>query len=88
MKHGTVSMDKAGRLVLPKAVRERLHLVPGAVLSIEVREDRVELRPVEQEPSLIKRDDWWVHLGRAAADFPVEEAVRRHREERLGRVSR
>ncbi|MFM7735909.1 MAG: AbrB/MazE/SpoVT family DNA-binding domain-containing protein [Alphaproteobacteria bacterium] len=86
MKHGTVSMDKAGRLVLPKAVRERLHLVPGAVLSIEVREDRVELRPVESGPSLAKRDGWWVHLGRAPADPPLEEAVARHREERLGHI--
>ena len=87
MKHGTVAMDRAGRLVLPKAVRERLHLVPGAVLSIEVRGDHVELHPIESEPALVEREGWWVHLGRAADDQPLDDAVRRQRKDRLRRVS-
>lgn len=87
MKSDTIAIDKAGRLVLPKAVRERLRLVPGTLLSIEVREDHLELRPVENEPSLVKRDGWWVHLGRSATDVPLEDAVVRHRADRLRRIS-
>ncbi len=41
----TVQMDKAGRLVLPKRVRERFHLHPGDTLALEVTGDSIELRP-------------------------------------------
>lgn len=87
MKSDTIAIDKAGRLVLPKAVRERLRLVPGALLSIEIREDHLELRPVDNQPALVKRDGWWVHLGRASTDAPLEDAVVRHREDRIRRMS-
>ena len=35
-------MDAAGRLVLPKAVRERAQLTPGAPLVVRVVEGRIE----------------------------------------------
>ncbi|MCK6480171.1 MAG: AbrB/MazE/SpoVT family DNA-binding domain-containing protein [Planctomycetes bacterium] len=39
----TVKMDRAGRVVLPKAVREEAGFVPGAPLRIRVRDGRVEI---------------------------------------------
>jgi AbrB family looped-hinge helix DNA binding protein len=38
-------MDKAGRLVLPKAIREEAGIEPGIPLRIAVRDGRVEIEP-------------------------------------------
>jgi len=43
----TVKIDKAGRIVLPKPVRERFHLREGSELELEERSDGLTLRPVE-----------------------------------------
>jgi AbrB family looped-hinge helix DNA binding protein len=41
----TISIDKAGRVVLPKALRDRFRLREGDSLSLEVKGDAIELRP-------------------------------------------
>ena len=43
-----ITMDKAGRIVLPKEVRRRLHLEPGARLMLDVVAQRIELTPEPQ----------------------------------------
>ena len=47
--------DKAGRLVVPKAVREASGLVPGARVRFRVRDGRIEIEPVPMEVSLERR---------------------------------
>ena len=47
----TATLDKAGRIVLPKKLREKLHLKPGAKFNIEVVGDKIE---IEQEASPLK----------------------------------
>jgi AbrB family looped-hinge helix DNA binding protein len=40
-------MDQAGRVVLPKRLRERFRLRGGDTLAIEIRGDAIELRPTQ-----------------------------------------
>lgn len=40
-----VTLDRAGRLVLPKTLRDELHLSPGDTLDLTVKGDEVTLRP-------------------------------------------
>ncbi len=49
-----VRIDSAGRIVLPKPVRDKLQLAPGDSLELEQRGDSVTLFPVI-EPELVKR---------------------------------
>jgi AbrB family looped-hinge helix DNA binding protein len=42
----TVTLDKAGRAVIPKRLRDALRLAPGDELVLESEGDRVTLRPV------------------------------------------
>lgn len=51
----TVSIDSAGRLVIPKAVRKQLGLEPGVPIELTVREDHVELAPATREVRLERR---------------------------------
>lgn len=39
----SATLDKSGRLVLPKQVRDRLHLRAGSKLRVEVVGDKLEL---------------------------------------------
>ena len=79
----TVKIDKAGRIVLPKPVRERFHLREGSELEIEERSDGLTLRPLEQQPSMIRKNGIWVHLGKVPRDFDWDVAVDAIREERI-----
>lgn len=48
----TVTMSSKGQLVLPRAIRERLKLVPGSKIDVSVDEqDRVILTPALHEPA-------------------------------------
>jgi AbrB family looped-hinge helix DNA binding protein len=87
MKPTILTIDKAGRIVVPKAFRDQLRLRPGAELQLIDAGDHLELRPVEPAPALVREGAWWVHTG-AAEPGVLEDAVRRHRDERLVDVSR
>ena len=50
-----VKVDKFGRRVLPKEIRDDFDLVPGSVLDVEETPDAIVLRPVvEKEPLMVK----------------------------------
>ncbi|MBI1791243.1 MAG: AbrB/MazE/SpoVT family DNA-binding domain-containing protein [Acidobacteria bacterium] len=42
------TIDQAGRVTIPKAVRERAGLTPGVELDIEYRDGRVEIEAVSR----------------------------------------
>lgn len=48
------TIDKAGRLVIPAAVRERAGLSPGTILEITVDETGVRLERVAAGPRLVR----------------------------------
>ncbi len=53
-------MDAAGRLVLPKAVRDRAQLAPGVPIEVRVVDGRVELEPACARVTIEKRGGFWV----------------------------
>jgi len=79
----TIKIDKAGRIVLPKAVRERFRLRDGSELEIEEGSDGLTLKPVEQRTSMIQEKGIWVHLGKVPRGFDWGKVVESIREERM-----
>jgi AbrB family looped-hinge helix DNA binding protein len=78
-----VSMDRAGRLVLPKPVRQQLQLEPGEPLELESFEDHIELRPVRGNASMYKKQGVWVFRGGAPLKASVvRDTIRRVRQDR------
>jgi AbrB family transcriptional regulator (stage V sporulation protein T) len=49
-----VSIDRLGRVVVPKAIRDRLQLRGGEVLDVEERDGVIELRPAVTEVRIVE----------------------------------
>jgi AbrB family looped-hinge helix DNA binding protein len=78
-----ITIDKAGRIVVPKPVRERLGLRPDMELEAIERPDGVFIKRAEQLPSLIKADGLWVHRGVPEPGANWDRAVEDARDERI-----
>ncbi len=49
------AIDAAGRLIVPKALRDELGLVPGRELEIRARDGALVIEPVPTPVSLVRR---------------------------------
>ena len=82
------TIDRAGRLVVPKPLRERFHLAPGSELEIEPTSDGIIIRPVDRGPALVDREGVLVHHGPRPAELDIAAFVREERESRARQVGR
>jgi AbrB family looped-hinge helix DNA binding protein len=79
----TLTIDKAGRIVLPKLVRDELQLSPGDSLEVDSSEERVILRPVRGHGRMYKKQGVWVFDSGEPLDTDVvNRTLRQVREER------
>lgn len=79
----TLKIDKAGRVILPKPVRERLGVRAGSDLEVQETPEGVLLKPAERRPSLLKKGSFWVHTGELPAGYDILKAIDDDRDERL-----
>jgi AbrB family looped-hinge helix DNA binding protein len=83
----TLRIDKAGRIVLPKPVRDRLGLGPGADLELSESSEGLLLKPVQRRPSLVRHEDLLVHQGVLPKGSDWNRLVEDAREERMRTVT-
>jgi len=91
MAYGIISgmelrIDKAGRIVVPKPLRERLGFKPDTDLEAIEQPEGVLLKRVQPRPSMVKVDGLWVHQGRAEPGGNWERMLEDVREERIESV--
>jgi AbrB family looped-hinge helix DNA binding protein len=78
-----LTIDKAGRVVIPKPLREELRLEPGDALEMESAGEEITLRPVRGTGPLTKEHGVWVfHAGRSLPASATDEMLRQIREGR------
>jgi AbrB family looped-hinge helix DNA binding protein len=80
-----VVVDKFGRMVLPKAIRDDLGLKPGDVLDATEEGDAIILRPRARQNVVRRKEGLLVSCGVAVGD--VAKAVEEHRGERVERAA-
>jgi len=82
-----VNVDKAGRLVLPKAVRDEMRISPGDALELHTSENNIVLRPARSQHRLYKKNGIWVlHTGSPVTTETVRDTIREIREERENQI--
>jgi AbrB family looped-hinge helix DNA binding protein len=78
-----VSLDKAGRIVIPKSLRAELNIEPGDTFELEVAGGEITLRPVRATAPLTKERGVWVfRTGLPLSASVTDETLRRIRDER------
>lgn len=80
------TVDRFGRIVIPKKIRDDFNLDPGTQVRIEEKGDAIILKPVHGEQNLQMKDGVLVYTGVPMGD--LAEAVSKHREERNRLVRR
>jgi len=76
-------MDKAGRIVIPKPLREELQLEPGDALELESGGEQITLRPARGTGPLQNEHGIWVlHTGEPLAASVTDDLLRQIRDER------
>jgi AbrB family looped-hinge helix DNA binding protein len=76
-----LTLDKAGRVVLPKPLRDRLQLAPGDTLHLESEGECITLRPVRQNVMLKKELGVGVYQEESS-DASIPDLIDRDRENR------
>ena len=74
-------LDRFGRIVLPKKIREDFNLKAGTQIQIEENEKSIILTPIHGEPNLHMKDGVLVFSGTPLED--LGKALTKHREEGL-----
>jgi AbrB family looped-hinge helix DNA binding protein len=78
-----LTIDKAGRIVIPKSFREQLHLSPGDAVELESAGEELTLRPVRGTGPLSKEHGVWVfRSGEPLAASVTDGLLRQIRNER------
>ena len=83
-----VTIDTAGRLVVPKPLREQFNLTPGCELEIEAIADGITLRRADAEPTLVRKQGILVHHGTTRSSLDIGDFVRAERDARHARIAR
>ena len=60
----TLTIDKAGRMVLPQGVRNQFGLHSGSLLEMKVSAHAITLYPAESKPAMSKEKGLYVHEGK------------------------
>jgi AbrB family looped-hinge helix DNA binding protein len=76
------TIDRAGRVIIPKRLRDALNLGAGAEIDIEAGPDGLRLRAAGAAPRLVTKKGFLVHQGGGQTDLDIADFIRRQREGR------
>ena len=75
-----VTVDRAGRIVLPKSIRQELDITPGTTLELEKAGECLTLRPVRGNAPLTQEQGVWVfRTGEALSASDTDEVLEKIR---------
>jgi AbrB family looped-hinge helix DNA binding protein len=82
MKSDTIQIDKAGRVVLPKPLRQRFNLFPGDRLRLSADDTGIKLEPADPGGKLIRKGSVLVFTGEFPEPVTTDTIQRMIREDR------
>lgn len=83
------TIDRFGRIVVPKEIRKHFGLAPGAAVDINERGQEIVIRQAAEHPPLQLEEGVLVFTGEATEDISTwVQKVRENRHVKMLRVSR
>jgi AbrB family looped-hinge helix DNA binding protein len=82
----TLTIDKAGRVILPKPLRDKLGLRGGSTLEMEETPEGVLLKPASHKPSLVRKGRFLVHTGELPRGYDLTDAINEDRDDRARKI--
>jgi AbrB family looped-hinge helix DNA binding protein len=77
-----VHLDKAGRVSLPKHLRQSLKLVAGDSFEVQCFGDQITLRPVRHTAPIRKEQGVWVYRSGQSVQASIRQLIEEGRDER------
>jgi len=87
MKNGTIQIDKAGRVVLPKPLREQFNLLPGDKLRLSVEGNGFRLEPTHAGGELVRKGSVLVFTGGFPEPITTAQVNDLIEQDREGRIT-
>lgn len=80
-----ITIDKAGRVVIPKPMRDALCLRPGDMLQLTRENGHIVLAPLDAAPPMMRKDGVWIRKsGTGVTQLMVDDTLAAIRERRDG----
>jgi AbrB family looped-hinge helix DNA binding protein len=76
-------LDKSGRMLLPKSLRQRVGLKAGSEFEVTEAPEGIFLRTLQKRSYLIKRGGFLVHMGQASRSLNWQRCFSDLEQERL-----
>lgn len=73
----TISIDRVGRLVIPKEIRDAAGIEPGMPLVVTCREGRIEIEPRRRPVRIVKKGRLQVAMAVEEGEPLTRETVRK-----------
>ena len=77
------TVDKFGRMVIPKPMREELGIGPGTKVELSQQEGKVVVEPIQDQPNWVEKDGILVFTGELLEDIDIVELIDRERQKRI-----
>jgi AbrB family looped-hinge helix DNA binding protein len=75
-----ITIDRAGRLVIPKSIRDELNLVPGSELEIDSVGGEIRLRLPAPKSRLVEKNGFLVFSAGGESNIDIADFISKERE--------
>jgi AbrB family looped-hinge helix DNA binding protein len=76
-------IDKAGRLVVPKKMRDALHLVPGTRMVLHQEGESIVLQTESRPRGLYMKKGTWVYDAGVTFSGDIQDWIEKDRDDRM-----
>ncbi len=80
-----IPIDRFGRVVLPKPIRDRLGIREGTEFEVEEHEDSILLKPIVTQAEAVDVGGWLILKPSGEKEISLEETLKAIEDSREGR---